>query len=231
MQPTRGGVLGMFQVLYERLLQFLPNFLLALILLGIGLILAKILSAVILKFFRAINVDRFWDRAGVREVLNRGGIREPLSVELSRITFWLVIVVFIIISLNALNLPAVDMVLARFFLYLPNVFIAVVILLVGYLLSNYFARAALIAAVNSGLRRAGLIARLVRLAVFLFSLTMALEQLEIGRISVLLAFAIMFGGIVLSFAIAVGLGAQGIVRDYLERKMNGGKEEDHINHM
>lgn len=227
----RGGVTETFEILYQKLMQFLPNFLAAVILLVVGIILAKILQLFLLRLFRAINVDRLWDRAGMREVLVKSGIRQPLSVELSRIVYWLTIIIFMVISLNALHIPAIEMVLARFFLYLPNVFIALVILLVGYLVSNFFARAALIALVNSGVRQAGLIARLVRFAVVVFSITMALEQLDIGRLSVLVAFAIMFGGVILALAIAFGLGAQQIVKDYLERKMKGEEREDDIEHL
>ncbi len=153
-----------------------------------------------------MNVDRFWDRAGIREVLVRGGIKRPLSVELSRTVYWLTVLIFIVIALNALQIPLIEAVLARFFFYLPNVFVALLILFAGYLLCNFFARAVLIALVNSGVQEAGLIARAVRFAVFVFAVTMALEQLDIGKLSVLIAFTIMFGGVVLAFAIAFGLG-------------------------
>jgi hypothetical protein len=171
-------------------------------------------------------VDRFWDRAGIREVLIRGGIKRPLSTELARIISWLTILVFVVIALNSLEIPVVVTVLSRFFLYVPNIFVALLILFAGYLLSNFFARAALIALVNSGVHEAGMVARAVRLAIFVFAGTMALEQLNIGRVSVLIAFGIMFGGVVLGFAIAFGLGAQHYVRDYLQRRIEGGEDNE-----
>jgi hypothetical protein len=226
MYPIRGGISRTFEIFYENFLQFLPNFLAAVILLVVGFILAAILRAVFLRIFRAVKVDRFWERAGMREVLTKGGIRQPLSVELSVIVYWLTVIVFLVTSLNTLHLPTIQMVMARFFLYLPNVFVAVIILIIGYLLSNFFARAALITLVNAGVINAGMIARFVRFAVLVFSLTMALEQLEIGRQTVLIAFAIMFGGITLGFAIAFGLGAQTFVKDYLGRRINKDEEQD-----
>jgi hypothetical protein len=221
----------MLEAFYERVLLFMPNFFAAVILLIIGIVLARILRLVFLRTFRAINVDRFWDRAGMRDVLNRGGIKQPLSAELSIIVYWLTLLIFVVIALNMLHIPAVDVVFARFFLYLPNVFTAVVILLVGYLLSNFLARAALIALVNSGVMQAGIIARLVRASIFVFAVVMALEQLDIGRQSVLVAFAIVFGGVVLALAIAVGLGAQHFIKEYMDRQIKACEKKDEINHL
>jgi hypothetical protein len=233
MQDVEGGAAEMLHVFFRKLLGFLPNFFTALILLFVGVGLAKVLGLISLRVFRALNVDRFWDRAGIREVLIRGGIRKPLSVELSRIVYWLTVLIFIVIALNALQIPVIEAVLARFFLYLPNVFVALLILFAGYLLCNFFARAALIGLVNSGVREAGLAARAVRFAIFVFAVTMALEQLDIGKASVLIAFTIMFGGAVLAFAIALGLGGQHYVREYLERRMRKGSKDDvhHIDHV
>jgi hypothetical protein len=230
-ESLEGGITETFAVLYQKLMHFLPNLLAALILFFIGIVLAKIVGFALLRLLKAINVDKFWDRAGIRDVLTRGGIKHPLSVELSRMAYWLIIIIFVVISLNALHIAAIETLLARFFLYLPNVFVALLILIVGYVLSNFVARAVLIALVNGGIRHAGLLARLVRFGVFIFAITMALDQLDIGRLSVLVAFGIMFGGVVLGFAIAFGLAAQHYIRDYLEKSMKKSEPEDDIDHV
>ncbi len=116
-------------------------------------------------------------------------------------------------------------------LELPNVFVAALILLFGYLLGNFFGRAALIASVNAGIRFSGLIGKFVKFTVFILSATMALEQLGIGRETVIIAFAIIFGGIVLALAIAFGLGGRDIAKAYLEKKMKGEEKKDEISHL
>ena len=129
-------------------------------------------------------------------------------------------------------MPAIEQILERFFLYLPNIFVAVIILFFGYLLSNFLGRAALIAAVNAGWKVSGLVGRLVKLTVFLLAVTMALEQLDIGRGTIVIAFAIIFGGIVLALAIAFGLGGRDIAKEYLEKKIKGEEEKkDEISHL
>lgn len=159
-----------------------------------------------------------------------GGIKDTFSSLAARFAGWLIFFVFVIISLSSLNVPAIERLLERFFLYLPNIFVAIIILLLGYMFSNFFGRAALIASVNAGLEASGLIGRFVKLTIFLLAVTMALEQLGIGRETIIIAFAIVFGGIVLALSIAFGLGGRDIAKDCLEKKMKG-EEKDEIKYI
>ncbi len=215
----------------ERVIQFLPSLLTSILILVIGIVIGVLLRVVFLRLFKAINLDRLSEKLGMAEMLHKGGISDTLSTLLSKIIGWLTILVFIIISLSSLDVPAVKRLLEGLFLYLPNVFVAVLILFLGYLLSNFFGRAALIASVNAGIRVSGLIGRVVKFTVFVLSGTMALEQLGIGKETVIIAFAIIFGGIVLAFAISFGLGGRDIAKDYLEKKLLKGEERDDIEHL
>lgn len=214
----------------ERFIQFLPNLISAIFLLLIGLFAGWLTKRVLVRLFRILKTDEFSERHGINNILLKGGIKEGLSSIIGRFAGWLVFFIFVIISLSSLNVPAIERLLERFFLYLPNLFVAVVILLMGYLLSNFFGRAALIASVNAGLKASGLIGRFVKLTIFLLAATMALEQLGIGRETIIIAFAIVFGGIVLALSIAFGLGGRDIAKDYLEKKMKG-EEKDEIDHI
>ena len=110
---------------------------------------------------------------------------------------------------------------------------AVIILVLGFVLSNFLGRAALIAAVNAGIKRAGMAGRFVKLVVFVLSATMAMEQLGIGRDTVLITFAIVFGDIVLALSIAFGFGGRDLARKYLERNMGHehGPDKDNDDHI
>ena len=215
----------------ERVIQFLPSLLTSILILVIGIVIGVLLRVVFLRLFKAINLDGLSEKLGMAEMLHKGGISDTLSTLLSKIIGWLTILVFIIISLSSLDVPAVKRLLEGLFLYLPNVFVAVLILFLGYLLSNFLGRAALIASVNAGIRVSGLIGRVVKFTVFVLSGTMALEQLGIGKETVIIAFAIIFGGIVLAFAISFGLGGRDIAKDYLEKKLLKGEERDDIEHL
>ena len=154
-----------------------------------------------------------------------------MSVLLSRIISWLTVIIFLIIALRALDVPVVEGLLTQFLLYIPHIFIAAFIVLLGYLLGTFFGRAALIASVNAGIKIAGLIGKFVTFTVLILSATMALEQLGIGRETVLVAFAITFGGFVLALAIAFGLGGRDLAKNILQKKVRGEKLPDEIRHL
>ncbi len=220
-----------FERFFEKVLQFLPDFLSAILIFALGIVLGLILRAVFLRLFRTIKLDKFSERSGMVEIIQKGGIKEPVSLILSRIIGWLTIISFSILSLYSLDVPAIGQILERLLLYLPNVFVAAVILFFGFFLSNFLSRATLIASVNAGFKASGLIGKFVKLTVFLLAVTMALEQLGIGRGTIVIAFAITFGGIVLALAIAFGLGGRNIAKDYLEKKLLKGEEKDDIEHL
>lgn len=214
----------------ERFIQFLPNLISAIFLLIIGLIVGWITKKTLYRLLRLLKADEFSERYGINNILIKGGIKDGVSLIIGRFAGWLVFFIFIIISLSSLNVPAIERLLERFFLYLPNLFVAIIILLIGYLMSNFFSRAALIASVNAGIRASGLIGRLVKVTIFLISSTMALEQLGIGRDTIVIAFAILLGGFVFALSIAFGLGARDLAKEYLEKKIKG-EDNDYIKHI
>jgi hypothetical protein len=75
------------------------------------------------------------------------------------------------------------------------------------------------------------VGRLVKLTILLLAVTMALEQLGIGRGTIIISFAIIFGGIVLALAIAFGLGGRDIAKEYIEKKIKGDEKKDEISHL
>lgn len=215
----------------ERIIQFLPNLISAVFILLLGLLAGWFAKYILVKSFRVLKLDDFSERHGISRIISKGGIREPFSLITARFAGWLTFFVFAIIALSSLKVPAVDRLLEMFFLYLPNIFVAILIMFFGYMLSNFFGRAALIASVNAGLKASGLIGRFVKLTIFLLAATMALEQLGIGRGTIVITFAIIFGGIVLALSIAFGLGGKDTAREYLEKRLLKEEEKDDIKHI
>ncbi len=108
--------------------------------------------------------------------------------------------------------------MVRFFDYLPNVVAALIVLVVGSIIARFLSRSVLIGAVNMNLQYAQLLSAGVRWLVMVLAVAMALEHLAIGRGIIRLAFGILFGGIVLALALAVGLGSKDLVTRSLERE-------------
>jgi hypothetical protein len=158
-------------------------------------------------------------------------LTEALSILLGKVAGGVVVFAFFLIALSTLNLKVLDHLIERVFDYLPNVFVAGIIVILGYMLGNFLGRAALIASVNAGMQLSQVVGRFVRYLIFTLTGLIALEQLGIGKETVLLAFAILFSGIVLALAIAFGLGGRGLAREYLEKKLRETPSEDEIQHI
>ena len=101
--------------------------------------------------------------------------------------------------------------------YIPNLLGALLILLIGSVVARFLARSVLIGGVNMNLQYARLLSVGVKWMVLVLAVAMALEDLRIARSIVELAFGILFGGIVLALALAVGLGSKDLVSKSLER--------------
>lgn len=220
-----------FKGFLGKLAAFLPNLFTSLVLIITGVILAWILRPIIVAILRFVKIDALAEKLGIKHALNKGGIKEPLSHLSGRFIVWIVIISFLIMGLDALKISAVEDLLRTFLFYLPKVIGAAAVVIVGYMAGNFLGRAALIASVNAGMAIAGLLGKFVRFTVFAITVSMALELLGIGKETVLIAFAIVFGGVVLALALAFGLAGKKPAEKYIEQKLEEKGENDDIHHI
>ena len=224
--PLGEAIWSPVKTFFQSVVQFLPHVLAFVTVVILGWILAWIVRWSLERAFQAVGFNELAQRMGLTHLLRRWGIRQRPSRLGPRVVYWVMMVMVFIIAMDALDWPPTDQLMASFFGYLPHLVVALVVLLLGYGFANYLARATLIGAVTSGIPGAKWLAKAVRLAVLIFAFAMAFEQLGIATGVVLAAFVILFGGIVLAVAIAVGLGAQGLVREALERALRREEREE-----
>jgi hypothetical protein len=118
------------------------------------------------------------------------------------------------------------------FQFLPHLLAALLILIVGGLLARFLARSVLIGGVNLRMQSARLVSLSVKWLVLIIAAAMALDHLGIGRRILVLAFGILFGGIVFAMALAVGLGAKDAVARALQKQAHvPDKPEDKLDHV
>jgi len=213
------ALLGPLELLGRHVLTVLPNVLaMGIILLG-GLFAAWALGSFAERLFRVIGFDHLCDRLGMNAALLRGGVKTDPSRLIGRSIYWTVVVLASIAALGALNLTPINQFAQSLLAYVPHLVTAAVILLAGYFLSNFASQAVLIAAVNAGLPPARLIAACSRWGLQVLAVAMAMEQLGIAQHIVVVGFGITWGGIVLAGAIAFGLGASDVAKEFVERRL------------
>src|SRR6266581_2752779 len=136
------------------------------------------------------------------------------------------LVMLIIIVLGFLVAFALKHIL-RLFQFLPEVLVGILILFLGLMTANFLSRTALLAAVNAGYPSPRLLSWSIRFVIWILAISMTLEELGVARQTVISAFSIIFGALMLGLAIAFGLGGQDLARKSLERYLgNTEKEKD-----
>lgn len=180
-------------------------------------LIAGILYFVLRRALIGLQLDERLSRWGLRELAEWSPSKSP-SLLVARVVAWTVVLIGFLIGLAAFDAALTSKLAYQLFAYLPNVAAALVVLLVGNILARFLARSVLIGAVNMNLEYARLLSAGVKWLILVLAIAIALDHLGIGGNIVRLAFGILFGGIVLALALAVGLGSKELVTRSLERE-------------
>jgi Mechanosensitive ion channel, conserved TM helix len=203
----------------------LPGVIALVVALLVSAVLAAILSSLVRRSLRGIGFDERIVRWGGAGVLDWSPSKSPTRL-VSRVLFWVIMFIGFLVGIAAFDATLTSRLVLRMFAYFPNVIAAGLLLLAGGVLARYLSRSVLIGAVNMRVHYARLLSAGVKWLVLVLTAAMVLEHLGIGGDIVRLAFAILFGGIVLALALAVGLGSKDLVSRSLERQTNKTAEEE-----
>lgn len=207
------------QAFFTQLMGFLPNVLGALLILLVGWAVAKGIEGVVVKLLKTAKLDKLADKVQLTEVLSKGGIKRKLSEVIGVIIYWLVTLVVLIATLNALQLTVAAQLLEHIVAFLPNVVAAIFILVVGIVTGAFLSTTVRTAASNAGVDASRLLGQAVQTIVVIFALAAALRQLQIQLVGE--AFLIVLAAVSFGLALAFGLGC----KDQAGRWFNGVVDE------
>ncbi len=203
---------------------FLPRLLAMLVIAFLGWAIAYFFKVVVRGALRLAKFDKLSESAGANQLLTKAAL--PSSTELvARLVFWLVWMGFVLLGVEVLGVVGLQQYVSRFFLFLPRLLVGVFIVFFGLLAATFFYRAALLAAVNANLPSARLLAVSLRTVIVILAVSMAFEELGLAERTIIVAFAIAFGALMLGLAIAFGFGGQDLARRFLERRFRPDKHE------
>jgi hypothetical protein len=215
----------------DNVANFLPGLTVLLIILVGAFVVALAVRMILLRLLRQVEFDRRAQQLGLTGLSDwspAGGA----SMVAARAAMWTILVLGLLVGISALDATMPAQFALSIFQYLPDVLAALAILVVGNLVSRFLARSVLIGAVNLQVQSARLLSAGVKWLVLILAWAMALEHLRIGGRILTLAFGILFGGIVLALAIAVGLGSKEAVTRSLERQLGEpGERPDKLTHV
>lgn len=197
--------------------RFLPRFLEMLFLIVVGWIIAFILRALVRSILRLTRFDKLSEHTGAASLLRNAALPSPTEM-LSRFVYWIAWLGFILVGINVLPIPGLEPHVSNFFGFLPRLFAAILILFFGLLAASFFSRAALLGGVNADLPSPRLVSLTLRTMMILFVVSMAFEEIGVGSKTVIIAFSLVFGALMLGLALAFGLGGKDLARRYLEKR-------------
>jgi small-conductance mechanosensitive channel len=207
---------------WTQLAGFVPQLLAALLLLFVGWIFASLIRTGTVKLLDALKFDDLSQKTGIDAFLKQGNINVSLSRIVASLIYWLFILVMVVMVSNSLGLHAVAELFNRIVLYIPNIVVAILVLVFGVLMARFINRLIFAYLNNMGVEGALTISTIAEYAVIVFVVFVALEQLEIGTQLLTAAFQIGFGAIGLALALAFGLGgrewAAGVIRRMTEKQ-------------
>ena len=202
----------------DHVANFLPGVLVAAMLMLVTFIVAIFVRLLLVRALRGLEFDRRAHQLGLTALVGWPSSTSP-SHTAGRVTYWTILILGLLVSLTALNATIPSRLALSVFEYVPHLLAALMILVVGAVAARFLARSVLIGAVNMQIQSARLLSLVVKWLVLLVAVAMALDHLGIGRSVLLLAFGILFGGVILAAALAVGLGAKDVVSRTLERQL------------
>lgn len=216
-----------FQGLFYGLVAFLPNLLIALVILAVGWLIGAGLGRLVAQVVRSIQVDQALRSAGVEKVIARAGYKLDAGAFLGFLVKWFFILVFLIAALDVLRLTEVTVFLRSVVLgYLPQVIIAVLILLVAAVLADVVQKVVAGAARTAHVRSANFLGTIARWAIWIFAILAALNQLQIASDFIQPLFTGLVVALALAFGLAFGLGGQQAASRLIDRMENEMSHKD-----
>jgi hypothetical protein len=187
---------------------FLPRLGVAIVVMLLGILLAKAARFAIQRGLRAINFHILTKRSGMDSFLKKGGTLIDTVDLFGLLAYWLVILIALVVAFNGLGLTHVTELLGRVMWFVPKVIVALLILAFGAYFARFVANAVYTYCENADIRDGESLSRLARYAIMAFVVMIALDQMEVGGTIIRDAFLIVLGGIVLAIALAFGLGGR-----------------------
>ena len=179
-----------------------------LIILIIGWFISGLLAAGVAALLRAVRFNDLAQSSGFSGFVRNMGVRKDPAGLLADIVKWFVRLIVLVVAFDALGLPAVSQVLQQFLLWIPNLVVAVVVLVIAGLAANALANLVRGATAQAGFDNPDVLATIARVAVWAFGIVVAVNQIGVAQELVNTLFMGFIGALALAAGLAFGLGGR-----------------------
>ena len=208
MQNLTDALWYAYNTRFVQIAAFLPKLIGAIAILVLGWIVAKIIRTVSIRVLRIARLNVVTEKSGVEKFLRDGGVTKSAIEIVGALFYWLIMLIVILATFNTLGLTVASSLFNQIVLYLPNVIVAVLVLVFGLFLANFTSQVFVSYLKNIGIQNAEAIGKIAQSTIVIFVVSLTLAQLSIGKELVTSVFLIAFGSVCLALAIAFGLGGK-----------------------
>jgi hypothetical protein len=196
------------KLFWYHLSQVLPKLTVGLLLLIAGWLAAKLIRKALIRLLKFVRLDVAAEKAGVEDFLLKGNVRYTTVTILANLVYWFILFAVMLAVLNSFGMVTATELFNKIILFIPNVIIAVLVLIFGALFAKFVQGVSFTYLSNIGVTGAEFVSNLAQWALLIFVASVALEQLSIGGQILVSAFQIAFGALCLALALAFGLGGR-----------------------
>lgn len=210
-------ITGSLQLLWTGFIGFLPSFLGAIIIFIIGWVIASVLGKLSAQIIRVLRIDSILEKMGFKKSLERANLNLDSSKFMGELVRWFFIIVFLMAATDILGLTQVTDFLVRVLLYIPQLIVAVLILLAAVLIANFLQRIVRASVEAAGFSSANTLAAITKWSVLVFAILAALIQLGIAPALIQTIFTGFVAALVISSGLAFGLGGKDFAASILNK--------------
>ncbi|KPL17463.1 MAG: hypothetical protein AMS23_06560 [Bacteroides sp. SM1_62] len=198
----------------------LPQIIGALLILLIGWMIARVVKRLSVKGLKLVRFNYLTEKSGIEKFLDKGGVKVSSIDVIGTLIYWIIMLVVILATLNSLKLTAASMLFNQIMLYIPNIIVAIFILVIGIYFARLVSQVLVTSLKNMEEKTASIIGMIANYAIIILTIFIILGQLNIAGSIVTNAFIILFGALCLALGLAFGLGgrewASEIINKYLK---------------
>lgn len=203
------------QTLLTGIINFLPNLIVAVLILIIGWLIASALGKGLATLLKQSKLDDLLDKFGWREALEKADIKLSVSDFLGSVLKWVLVILVISLVAESLGLNQFATLLHRFVSWLPNLIASIFILIVAFILADILDKVIRSLTKKAQLRTAEVLGFLTRWLIYVFAVLMALVQLGVAKDLIVILFTGIVATLTLAFGISFGLGGKEIAAEIL----------------
>lgn len=216
-QPWYDLFAASFQVVWDKIFAALPNIFLAVVVFIIGWVLAHALAKTIRSIVNMTKVDNTLAKLKVDQVVSRFGWKLDAGKFVGELVRWFLIIVFLLVAADILGLPAVSQFLNDLLLYIPRVIVAAIIILIAALVASFMQKIVVASAGAAQLTAANFAGAIVKWAILIVGVLIAVEQLGISQIYLQTLYTGIVALIAIAGGLAFGLGGKEQAASFLTR--------------